>query len=144
MFFFFLRGCEVFVQASLRLFPWRRLNRRHHCVHRKPWRQLPHILHTGHTQCVNVQPHTRYTRMEACWDRLAGNGSGLGHVNTVHGRFPLPPYAPNGQDMRMRTIKIQIFDGKTLSAKLRWLYILFFWDWPAPVPLYLLFVALKR
>ena len=25
---------EEFVQASLRLFPWRRLNRRHHCVHR--------------------------------------------------------------------------------------------------------------
>ena len=59
---FFLRGYEVFVQASLRLFPWRRLNRRHHCVHRKPCRQLPHILHTSHTQCVNVQPHTRYTR----------------------------------------------------------------------------------
>ena len=88
--------------------------------HKDCWRQLPHILHTGHTQCVNVQPHTRHTRMEACWDRLAGNGSGLGHVNTVHGRFPLPPYAPNGQDMRMRTIKIQIFDGKTLSAKLRY------------------------
>ena len=53
------------------------------------WRQLPHILHTGHTQCVNVQPHTRHTRMETCWDGLAGNGSGLGHVNTVHGGFPL-------------------------------------------------------
>ena len=51
--------------------------------HKDRWRQLPHILHTGHTQCVNVQPHTRHTRMEACWDRLAGNGSGLGHVNTV-------------------------------------------------------------
>ena len=57
--------------------------------HKDCWRQLPHILHTGHTQCVNVQPHTRHTRMEACWDRLAGNGSGLGHVNTVHGGFPL-------------------------------------------------------
>ena len=62
------------------------------------WRQLPHILHTGHTQCINVQPHTRYTRMEACWDRLAGNGSGLGHVNTVHGRFTLPHCSATEKD----------------------------------------------
>ena len=30
------------------------------------------------------------------------------------------------------------------EALVLWLYILFFWDWPAPVPLYLLFVALKQ
>ena len=57
--------------------------------HKDRWRQLPHILHTGHTQCVNVQPHTWHAWMEACWDRLAGNGSGLGHVNTVHGQSPM-------------------------------------------------------
>ena len=33
--------CEVFVQASLRLFPWRHLNRLHHCVHQKQYGNTP-------------------------------------------------------------------------------------------------------
>ena len=40
-------------------------------------------------EIINVQPHTRYMRMETRWDRLAGNRSGLGHVNTVHGQSPM-------------------------------------------------------
>ena len=55
--------CKVFVQASLRLFPWCRLNRRHHCVHRKSWRQ--------HTRQVSSGWHAVKSFQTASFMRLA-------------------------------------------------------------------------
>ena len=41
--------CDVFVQASLRLFPWHRLNRQYHCVHRKQYGNTPVKFHQADT-----------------------------------------------------------------------------------------------
>ena len=41
--------CDVFVQASLRLFPWRRLNRQYHCVHRKQYGNTSVKFHQADT-----------------------------------------------------------------------------------------------
>ena len=41
--------CDIFVQASLRLFPWRHLNRLHHCVHRKQYGNTPVKFHQADT-----------------------------------------------------------------------------------------------